>query len=430
MVHPETINLPKVRMRFPWKTTIVLLVLGGAGYASYQPAVNYYQEQNRPKFRTEKAETGDIQYVVNSTGTIQPKLSVQVGSFVSGPIIDLYVDFNDEVTEGQLLAKIDPRIYNASVARDKAALATREADVSRIEARLQNAKNDEKRAMGLLADNQDFISQAEIDQFMFSRMALEAELVVAKAQIKQAEANLSNSQANLDYTDILSPVDGIVIDRKIDEGQTLASQFQTPELFVIAPDMRKEMHVFASVDEADIGLIREAQEAGQKVSFTVDAYPGELFEGKIWQIRLSSTTTQNVVTYPVVVSAANEELKLLPGMTAEITFQIRERKNVVKIPNSALRYFPNRQHVREEDHKILDGVSQTQPENKDNPDTPPADAKAKAERDSRLRHLWIKDGDHLKAVEVVTGVSDYQFTELISGDVESGQEFVVGLKTD
>ena len=151
----------------------------------------------------------------------------------------------------------------------------------------------------------------------------------------------STSEANLDYTEIRSPVDGIVIDRKIDPGQTVAATFQTPELFIVAPDMRKEMHVFASVDEADIGLIRDAQESGQPVRFTVDAYPDDLFEGKIFQIRKSSTTTQNVVTYPVVVSAPNPDLKLLPGMTASISFQVaRDATNVLRIPNAALRFYP------------------------------------------------------------------------------------------
>lgn len=415
-------------MNFPWKTLLVLLIIGGGGYAAYQPAANYFKERNRPKFRTEKTETGDIQYVVNATGTVKPKKSVQVGAFVSGPIERVTVDFNEEVHKGQLLAKIDPRIYQANYDRDKAALDTRKAEVERIRARLQNAENDEQRALGLQQDNKDFISQAEIDQYRFARMALKAEFDVAVAQVAQASASVKNSKANLDYTDILAPEAGIVIDRKIEDGQTLAAQFQTPELFVIAPDMREEMRVFASVDEADIGLIREAQEAGKKVSFTVDAYPGELFEGEIWQIRLSSTTTQNVVTYPVVVSAPNPDLKLLPGMTAEITFQIRERSGVVKIPNAALRYFPKKEHVREADRPILEGVEQDQASSENAAELPPAEERMEAELESRKRHVWVKEGDLLKAVEVETGISDYQFTELISGDISVDQELVVGLE--
>ncbi len=416
-------------MRFPWKSAIFLTVVVGGAVAAYKPIVDYLQERNRPKFRTDLTERGDITYVVNATGTVQPVLSVHIGSFVSGPIDKLYVDFNDEVEKDQLLAEIDPRLYKANVARDQAGLAISKANLMRTQARLQNAVNDEERALGLQKDNENFISQTELDQYKFSRMALEAELEVSKANIEQAQANLSNSTANLDYTEIRSTVDGIVIDKKIEPGQTLAAQFQTPELFIIAPDMRKEMHIFASVDEADIGLIREAQQAGQTVKFTIFAHPGELFEGEITQIRLSPTTTQTVVTYPVVVSTENKELKLLPGMTAEISFKIREQKDVIKVPNAALRYYPKREHVREEDRKILDGTEEKQASGEESGDSQPATVKAKGEEESRRRHVWVKEGDLLKAVEVTTGISDYQYTELTSGDLKESEEVVVGLKT-
>src|SRR5205085_6730669 len=171
----------------------------------------------------------------------------------------------------------------------------------------------------------------------------------------QARASLDTAEANLNYTRIISPVDGVIIDRKVDPGQTVAASFQVPEMFVVAPDMRKEMRVFASVDEADIGLIREAQQTGQPARFTVDAYPDDLFSGTIFQIRQNSTTNQNVVTYPVVVSAPNPDLKLLPGMTASISFQIAESKDAVRVPNAALRFFPDKAQVREEDRKLLEG---------------------------------------------------------------------------
>ncbi|MCA9112927.1 MAG: HlyD family efflux transporter periplasmic adaptor subunit, partial [Planctomycetaceae bacterium] len=246
----------------------------------------------------------------------------------------------------------------------------------------------------------------------------------------QAEANLKNSEANLGYTEIRSPVDGMVTDRKIDPGQTLAAQFQTPELFIIAPDMRKEMHVFADVDEADIGHIRNAQEAGETVQFTVDAYPDELFEGKIFQIRLSPTTTQNVVTYPVIVSAPNEDLKLLPGMTAKITFPIAKRTNVTKVPNSAKRYYPqNREHVHKDDLDILDGTEQVQTDEDDQQtdEEPPADERSKASRNRNRRHVWIEKDGKLRAVAVEFGISDYKYTELVSGEIKPGQELVIGL---
>ena len=416
-------------MRALIKTVIILGTLAGIAVSAYGPAQRYWHERNRPKFRTVEVEEGGIVFVRNATGRIEPVLSVHVGAFVSGPITRLHVDFNDEVKEGDLLAEIDTQIYDASVARDRAALATRRADLERVKARLQNAKNDERRALGLREDNEDFISDTELDQYVFARMALEAELLLAQASIEQAVANLSNSKANLAYTEITSPVDGMILDRQINPGQTLTSQFQTPELFIIAPEMREEMHVFASVDETDIGLIREAKEEGQPVKFTVYAYPGELFDGTVSQIRLNSEVNQNVVTYSVVISASNEELKLLPGMTADISFQIEEKHDVVKIPNSAIRFFPEREHVREDDRDLLDGVREQIESTRDSPDAPDAVETAAAARNQRNRHVWVRDGDLLRAVAIVTGISDYKFTELVSGDLSPGDELVEGLET-
>jgi HlyD family secretion protein len=288
-------------MRFPIKTVALLGVVGLAT-ASYSPVQQYWNEKHRPQYQEEEVSTGRIIFEVNSTGTVQPVLSVHIGSFVSGPIEELHVEFNQQVKKGDLLAKIDQRLYLSTVQQNEAALITRKADVDRVRALLQQAVNDERRATALRASNKDYVSDREMDQFRFNKLSLDAQLKLAEAAVKQAEAALDNSKVNLAYCEIRAPVDGIVIDRKIDPGQTLAAQFQTPELFIVAPEMKKEMHVMATVDEADIGLLRRAQEGKQPVHFTVDAYPDDLFEGKIAQIRMNSTTTQNVVTYPVVVS--------------------------------------------------------------------------------------------------------------------------------
>src|SRR5262249_37056318 len=203
----------------------------------------------------------------------------------------------------------------------------------------------------------------------------------------------------LEYTEIRSPVDGIIINRKIDQGQTLAAQFQTPELFIVAPDMRTKMHILASVDEADIGAIREGQRRGLPVRFTVDAYADDLFEGTIFQIRMSSTTTQNVVTYPVVVATPNPELKLLPGMTASLSFQIADTQDTLRIPNAALRFYPQREQVRPEDRKLLEGVERDSKEDADSASIRrSAEEKAEARRHRNHRHVWVVDGDFLKAV--------------------------------
>jgi HlyD family secretion protein len=414
-------------MKTRYKLLILLLLLSGAGVAAYKPAADYWKKRNQPTWREAEITRGTIVAVVNSTGTVKPMLSVQIGSFVSGPILDLFVDFNEEVEKDQLLATIDPRIYEASVARDTAALATRKAEVIRAEAQLNQAENDESRALALLEEDEDFVSDEELDRLKFNRLALEAAVTIANASVEQAKANLDNSATNLGYTKIKSPVKGMIIDRKIDPGQTLAAQFQTPELFVVAPDMREKMHIYASVDEADIGLIRGAQKAGRPVHFTVDAYPDDLFEGTIEEIRFSSTETQNVVTYPVIVAAPNPDLKLLPGMTANISFRVAEKEDVVKIPNTALRFYPELKHVRQEDRKLLEGQD-WEKENDEQDAVLSAEQKAEARKKRSRRHVWVLEGEQLKAIEVEIGLSDSKFTELVSGDVEEGKKLVAGIK--
>jgi HlyD family secretion protein len=416
-------------MRLLVKLLIVLVVLVGIGVAAYRPALDYWQHRNRPQWRTDQVVRGDLIAVVNATGQVQPVLSVQVGAFVSGPIVDLPAEFNQEVKENDLLARIDPAIYSAIVQQESAILQVRQAEVQRVEALLQQARNDEQRGEALRAKNIDFLSDTERDQLRFSRMSLEAQLLVAKASVQQAEASLQNAQANLDYTFIRSPVDGIVIDRKIDPGQTLASQFQTPELFIVAPQMREKMHVHALIDEADIGLIREAQLRELKVEFTVDAYMDDLFPGVIEEIRYSSTTTQNVVTYPVIVAAANPELKLLPGMTANLSFVVDQRDDVLKVPNAALRFFPEIEHVRESDRGLLDGTGDTDREERASSEQQiSADQRVVARRRRTQRHVWVDDGEFLRAVAVETGLSDNRYTEIVAGELIEGQSLVTGMQ--
>lgn len=411
---------------------LVVLVLAGAVAAAYPTLSKWRKERNTPQWREEVVTKGTIISTVNSTGTIKPVMSVQVGSFVSGPIDDSVplAEFNQEVKKGDPLAKIDPRIYEASRLRDLAVVKIRVADVTRAEALLKQATNDEARAKSLDAENTDFISDAEMDQVKFNRMSLAAQLEVAKASLEQAEANLENSEANLDYTNINAPVDAIVINRTIEPGGTLAAQFQTPELFVLAPNMREEMHVYASVDEADIGLIRDAQRRSNRVEFTVDAYPDDLFEGTIKEVRFNSTTTQNVVTYPVLVTTTNPELKLLPGMTASISFHVEEQNDVLKIPNAALRFYPPEVYVREEDKKILEGgaVFDAEAEDDGTEVTLSASEQAEASRKNSLRHVWVAEEGKLRAVEVEVGISDSKYSELVSGELKEDMKLVVGNK--
>jgi HlyD family secretion protein len=394
------------------------------------------QQPLTERYRQAPVSRGTVTKVVNSTGTVQPVKSVQVGAFVSAPISEVLVDFNSEVQEGDLLAKIDPRLFEANVARDEAQLAHQQADLVRVTALYENARNNLQRATDLRAAKKTFISDQEIDQFTAEKRSLAAQIELANAGIKQAEASLRTSRQNLDYTEIRSPVSGMVIDRKIDVGQTVVAAFQTPTLFVVAPDLKEKIHVYASVDEADIGLIREAEREGQQVQFRVEAYPQDLFTGIIEQIRKSPTTNQNVVTYTVVVATKNPELKLLPGMTANLSFQILKRDDVLRIPNSALRYYPKPDQVREQDREILEGEN-LPPSIANSKDRNPSQIQVKlsasqtvgAARDNVNRHVWVIDGDKLRAIPVTIGISDARFTEFVSGELSEGQELVTGIKS-
>jgi HlyD family secretion protein len=421
-----------IRMKTLLRLLVLLGVLTAVGAVAYRPAANYWAKRNRPIWRTAKVEQGNIIAVVNSTGTVKPKIEVTVGSFVSGPVQELYCEFNQEVKKGDLLAKIDPQICKAAVAHDRATLAIQESDVFRVQAQLLQAIEDEKRAIALRNRGTSYISQADFDKFKFSRMTSEAQLKVAQATVDQARASLDTSLANLNYTEIRSPVDGIVINRKIDPGQTVAAQFQTPELFIVAPDIRKEIHVHASVDEADIGLIKDAQKKKYPVTFTVDAYPDKLFKGSILEIRLSSTTAQNVVTYPVVVTTSNPDLELLPGMTASLSFQIDERADVVKVPNAALRFYPAANQVRPEDAAILEGKEETKTDEDGNAGVSLQSLsiaeRARLRKERSRHHVWVTDGDLLRAIEVKTGLTDGQYTEVASGAVKSADVLVIGFQ--
>lgn len=420
-------------MKFIFKLLIVIGLLVAVGAAGYQPAMDYWKERNKVQWETAKIESGDITRFVNSTGTIQPVLSVSIGSFVSGPIVELNVDFNDEVKKGDILARIDPRLFKANVDRDEATLATREAELERVEAQLRQSLNNYLRGKKLRSKNEDFMSDREMDALVFEVKSLQAQRKLAKASIQQSEASLETSRANLNYCDVTAPVDGVVIDRKINPGQTLAAQFQTPELFIIAPDLREKVHVFAAVDEADIGLIQTAKVANRPVTFTVDAHPEEVFDGKIEQIRVSSTATQNVVTYPVVIAASNSDLKLLPGMTASISFEVDSTEQVPKIPNAALRFFPDDvKLVRESDRHLIDGStwkSGTKSDaEKDEDANQTATEKAESQKKKDQRHVWMRDGELLKAVAITTGLTENRFTEMAEGELKVGDALVTGKK--
>lgn len=408
-----------------------LLILGvpaGAAAVGYGALSNAYRNWNTTRFRFVEIDRGEIRSVVKSTGAVQPVRKVEVGAFISGPIQLVHVDFNSRVKKGDLLAEIDPRPYQPIVDRDTAVLSVREADVDRNRVLLEQAQRNERRALALRAMKPTFISGTEVDQYTFDRKQHEAQLKLAEAAVAEARANLKQSTNNLGYSKIRAPVDGVIIDKKVDSGQTVASQFQTPVMFVLAPDLETKVHVFASVDEADIGLIRAAQEKKQPVTFRVDAYPQDTFEGKVWQIRFSPTTVQNIVTYTVVVESPNPDLKLLPGMTASLTFVIETHANTLRVPNAALRYYPPAALVRAEDIAILEGA--TQPADSRSASVPDANSSGSSPtlgKTREKRHVWVAEGEKLRAVEVTTGLADGKFTELVEGDLTEGQPLVSGI---
>jgi HlyD family secretion protein len=299
-----------------WKWILALVILGGGGGGLW-----YYLQtkDSAPQYQTAPIARGDLQQVVTASGSLNPVLNVEVGSQISGRIQALFADFNSTVKSNQIVAEIDPSTYQVAVLR-------MEAQLSNSMANLALAQVQARRAESLFQER--LISGEGFD-------TAQAQLQAAQANVKSAEANLRSSQVDLNRCTIVAPVDGVVISRNVDVGQTVAASFNTPRLFVIANDLSK-MQIGALVSEADIGEVA----VGQDVNFTVDAFPYRTFRGKIAQIRYGAVTNQSVVSYNAIIDVDNADLKLLPGMTATVSIIIAERENTLKIPNAALRFRP------------------------------------------------------------------------------------------
>lgn len=406
-------------MRYLIGILIVIVLLAGLGALGAQRG---WVQRPGPKYLTAAVTRGRVEMMVNSSGTVKPLRMVSVGAFTSGPIATVYVDFNSKVKVGDPLAQIDERLLKAAVDRDTAFLNTQKAELARVEALLQQAMNNEGRARRLVSINRDYISDFEMDQLLFARVTLEAQRKLAQASIAQAEATLTKSVQDLKYAKVISPVDGIIIERKVDPGQTVVASFQTPELFTIAPEIE---HVFASVDEADVGLIHKAWKLGHKAKFTIDAFPGDPFEGSIVDIRNNSTTTQNVVTYPVLIRAKDPDKKLRPGMTANISFPIEAKENVIRVPAVALRYRPTKDQVRPEDHHYVETVvSPTEPGTRRSADEKVSAAKRRSER-----IVWVQEDKLLRAVPVTIGLMENQFAEVVTGEISEDDRVVIGIES-
>ncbi|APR85200.1 Macrolide-specific efflux protein MacA [Minicystis rosea] len=311
---------------------IVLSVVALVGLSAFWRAKT--APKPPPKYVIGQSTTGDVVETIQSTGQVQPLTQVQVGAQVSGRITKVFVDFNSQVKSGDVLAEIDPTLFGAAIDQNRAQMESAQASVTRAEASLATAKQRLDRAKKLVAEG--IGSQADLESAQGAYDVASADLSASRASVAQIGAALKSSRTNLEYTRIFSPIDGVVVTRSIDPGQTVAASFQAPVLFVIAQDLRK-MRILADVDEADVGKLKE----GMTADVRVDAFPGEKFKGTVSQVRFSPNSTSGVVTYPAVIDVDNPEVKLRPGMTATVTIKTAEDKGATRIPNAALRFKPS-----------------------------------------------------------------------------------------
>jgi len=374
-------------------------------------------------YRTDTVTRGPVSEVVNATGDVSAIVSVNVGSQVSGIIDKLYVDFNSPVKKGQLLATLDPRLFQAQMEKAEATLASAKANVEKADVAYADSKRIATRQQELRQTG--LISQADLDTAMATRDQNAAALSAAKASVLQAKADRDMAAANLAFTKIASPIDGIVVSRSVDVGQTVAAAFQAPTLFLIANDLTK-MQILANIDEADVGKVREGLEA----KFTVDAYPGETFTGQIRDVRQAPNTIQNVVTYPAVIDAPNPDRKLRQGMTASVNITSARKDEALRVANAALRW-------KSDDATAAQEVPAQQRQSAP-PQARTASAAARGTRDGAApgpgpgqqaqgrpgRVFKLQDGKPVPVL-IRVGLSDGQRTEVIDGLAE-GDKVIVG----
>jgi HlyD family secretion protein len=372
-------------------------------------ATVFYFKGKKPEFtyKSVKVERGTIVSTVAATGNLSAVTTVQVGTQVSGTIQKLYVDYNSRVKKGQPIAEIDPSLFTASVDQARGNAFSADANLQKARVTLTDAARTLQRNKQLLKDG--IISQADYDVSETAWQAAKASLKAAEGSVSQTKGALQQAKTNLRYSIIRSPVDGVVISRAIDVGQTVAASFQTPTLFTIAQDLTK-MQIEVSVDEADISRIR----LDQKATFTVDAYPEQQFRGKVVQIRSAPIITQNVVTYVVVVNVDNDELKLKPGMTANVTIEVASKDNVLKLPPAALRFKP----------KGLEKKGDSSAEKRPAAGPPAGGGRPGGRKGGSQQVYLLKEGKPV-AVPVKTGIASSSSIELVEGDLKEGDEVII-----
>jgi HlyD family secretion protein len=362
---------------------------------------------------------GPVVAKVTATGILSAVVTVQVGAQVSGRVSKLYADYNSTVKKGQLIAELDPALFEANVEQGKANVLQADGQLKQAEANVLAAQRVYDRDKPLRASN--LIAQADLDIAETTLEAARAAVVAAKGNLAQAKAQLSQSQVNLTYTKILSPIDGTVISRSVDVGQTVAASLQAPVIFTVAGDLQK-MQVDTSVAEADVGKLA----AGMEATFVVDAFPDERFKGTIRQIRNAPQTQQNVVTYDAVIDVSNPDLKLRPGMTANTTVVYADRQDVLKVPNAALRFRPTPEMLA-----ALGRTSASPGRVAGRDGTGAAGAatgRGGATGSGPGRSLWVVRDGRPTPTQVTIGVSDGTFTEIVSGQVQAGDAVLTGVE--
>jgi HlyD family secretion protein len=376
----------------PW--VALTLAIGAGGFAWYR----YSESERTPKIRYESVALGrgPISAKVTASGTLSALVTVLVGSQVSGRLESIRVDYNSPVKKGQVIATIEPALFKAAVEQARANLVSAKAELDKSKAQAIDAERQHKRSETLVS--QKLIAQAEFETAEANASVAKAQVSASEAGVEQARAALNHAEVNLKYTTILSPIDGVVISRSVDVGQTVAASLQAPTLFTIAQDLTK-MQVDTSVAEGDVGKIQP----GMKVSFVVDAHPAERFEGSVRQVRDAPTTVQNVVTYDAVIDVDNSKKLLKPGMTANVTFVYAQKDSVLYVPNAALRFKP--------DSRLLEQMG--------------AEGSALATLKPGERFVWVLKGGKPRREVVVTGISDGSQTEITSGNVREGDRAVI-----
>lgn len=395
-----------------WSVALAAVGVALFGWNRYRAAT----PQSPVKLETSSVDRGRIVSRVTATGTLSALVTVQVGSQVSGRIQQLLADFNSEVKKGQLIARIDPQLFQAALEQSRANYAAAKGEVARARVQAVEAERQWARVKGLT--ERGLVAEAERDTAQANAEAAKAQVMALEGRLEQARAALHQAEVNLAYTSIASPIDGVVISRSVDVGQTVAASLQAPTLFVIAEDLAK-MQVNTSVAEADVGKLQ----AGMGATFTVDAYPTERFRGTVRQVRNAPQTVQNVVTYDAVVDVANPELKLKPGMTANVTFVHAERDDVLRIPNGALRFRPPAELLGAADAGTPGAVSARGAGGRQGG----GNSGARTREVSDWRTLWVlRDGSPTPVpVRIRIGITDGTLTEVVEGELREGDQVVI-----